>query len=116
MSGGLTETLTQSAHCEGSGVCPIRPAGCGSDRRADKPSVGDKDVLVRVHATTVNRTDCGYRAAKPFVIRAVSGPLRPRRKILGTEFAGVAEAVGADVTSFAVCDRAAGRSCGTWQN
>ena len=74
----------------------------------DDPSVGDADVLVRVHATTVNRTDCGYRAAKPFIIRAISGPLRPRRKVLGTEFAGVVEAAGSAVTSFAVGDRVFG--------
>lgn len=74
----------------------------------DKPSVGDKDVFVKVHATTVNRTDCGYRAAKPFFIRIISGPFRPRRKILGTEFAGVVEAVGDGVTSFDVGDRVFG--------
>ncbi|MFC9970562.1 hypothetical protein ACFVH6_06625 [Spirillospora sp. NPDC127200] len=51
----------------------------------DAPSVKDKDILVRVHATTVNRTDCGYRAAKPFFLRLATGLTRPRRAILGTE-------------------------------
>ena len=37
-----------------------------------KPSPGDKDVLVAVHATTVNRTDCGMRAAKPFCGKSAS--------------------------------------------
>ncbi|KAB8190242.1 zinc-binding dehydrogenase [Nonomuraea phyllanthi] len=74
----------------------------------DEPSVGDKDVLVRVHATTVNRTDCAYRAARPFFVRAATGLARPRRAILGTEFAGVVEAVGGGVTSFAVGDRVFG--------
>ena len=37
---------------------------------APVPGVGADDLLVRVQATTVNRTDCGYRAAKPFVIQA----------------------------------------------
>lgn len=36
---------------------------------ADRPTAGDQDVLVRVHATTVNRTDCAYRAARPFFMR-----------------------------------------------
>jgi NADPH:quinone reductase-like Zn-dependent oxidoreductase len=81
---------------------------------ADEPSVGDTDVLIKVHATTVNRTDCGYRAARPFFIRAVSGPLRPRRKILGTEFAGVVEAVGGAVTSFAAGDRVFGYNEGAF--
>ena len=31
----------------------------------DKPAVTDHEVLVKVHATTVNRTDCGFRAARP---------------------------------------------------
>jgi NADPH:quinone reductase-like Zn-dependent oxidoreductase len=74
----------------------------------DKPEVGDKDVLVRVHTTTVNRTDCGFRAAKPFVVRLVTGITRPRRTILGTEFAGTVEQVGKDVTSFTAGDRVFG--------
>jgi NADPH:quinone reductase-like Zn-dependent oxidoreductase len=66
------------------------------------PAVGEHDVLVKVHVATVNRTDCGFRAAHPFFIRVFTGLLRPRRTILGTEFAGTVEAVGAAVTSFAV--------------
>jgi NADPH:quinone reductase-like Zn-dependent oxidoreductase len=52
------------------------------------------EVLVRVHATTVNRTNCAYRAAKPFIARFLTGLRRPRVTIMGTEFAGVVEAVG----------------------
>ena len=39
----------------------------------DPPTISDTDVLVRVHATTVNRTDCGFRAAKPWFVRFFSG-------------------------------------------
>ncbi|MBT2213511.1 NAD(P)-dependent alcohol dehydrogenase [Actinomadura sp. NEAU-AAG7] len=74
----------------------------------DEPAVGDSDVLVRVHATTVNRTDCAYRAARPIVMRLASGLRRPRRKVLGTEFAGVVEAVGERVERFGVGDRVFG--------
>jgi NADPH:quinone reductase-like Zn-dependent oxidoreductase len=74
----------------------------------DTPVAGDGELLVRVHATTVNRTDCGYRAASPFFIRASSGLRTPRAKILGTEYAGVIEALGAGVTSFAAGDRVFG--------
>lgn len=80
----------------------------------DRPSVGDKDVLVRVHATTVNRTDCAYRAARPFFVRALTGLSRPRRTVLGTEFAGVVEEVGGGVTSFAVGDRVFGYNEGAF--
>jgi NADPH:quinone reductase-like Zn-dependent oxidoreductase len=33
----------------------------------EKPTARDNQVLVKVHATTVNRTDCGIRAAEPFI-------------------------------------------------
>jgi NADPH:quinone reductase-like Zn-dependent oxidoreductase len=71
----------------------------------DRPAVGDDEVLVKVHATTVNRTDCGARAAKPFFYRLLLGPVRPRLTILGNEFAGQVEAVGAAVTAFEPGDR-----------
>ncbi|MFE6177108.1 NAD(P)-dependent alcohol dehydrogenase [Streptomyces sp. NPDC056464] len=80
----------------------------------EKPSVGDHDVLVRVHATTVNRTDCAYRAARPFFMRALTGLTRPRRAVLGTEYAGVVDAVGSGVTSFSVGDRVFGYNEGAF--
>ena len=76
----------------------------------EKPAVKDHDVLVRVRATTVNRTDCGLRAAKPWIYRLFLGLRRPRRTILGTEFAGEVEAVGGGVTAFKVGDRVFGFS------
>jgi NADPH:quinone reductase-like Zn-dependent oxidoreductase len=73
-----------------------------------RPSPRDDEVLVRVRATTVNRTDCGFRNPRPFFVRFFSGLVRPRRQILGTEFAGVVEAVGAAVMQFAPGDRVFG--------
>ena len=74
----------------------------------EKPAAKDGEVLVRVHATTVNRTDCGLRAAKPFIYRFFTGLRRPRLTVLGNEFAGEVEAVGRGVTSFKVGDRVFG--------
>jgi NADPH:quinone reductase-like Zn-dependent oxidoreductase len=73
-----------------------------------KPTAKDNQVLVKVHATTVNRTDSGLRAAKPFINRFFTGLRRPRVTILGNEFAGAVEAVGSGVTSFEVGDRVFG--------
>ena len=69
-----------------------------------------REVLVKVYATTVNRTDCGMRRAHPFFVRAMIGLLRPKRTILGMEFAGVVEVVGAGVTAFHPGQRVFGMS------
>jgi NADPH:quinone reductase-like Zn-dependent oxidoreductase len=74
----------------------------------DKPAATDNEVLVKVHATTVNRTESGLRAAQPFINRFVTGLSRPRVTVLGNEFAGEVEAVGRGVTSFQVGDRVFG--------
>jgi NADPH:quinone reductase-like Zn-dependent oxidoreductase len=79
-----------------------------------KPSPRDKDVLVAVHATTVNRTDCAYRAAKPFFVRTATGLTKPKRTVLGTEFAGVVVETGKDVTRFTVGDRVFGYNEGAF--
>jgi NADPH:quinone reductase-like Zn-dependent oxidoreductase len=56
----------------------------------------------------VNRTDCAYRAAKPFFMRLFTGLRRPRATVLGNEYAGMIEAVGRDVTAFSVGERVFG--------
>jgi NADPH:quinone reductase-like Zn-dependent oxidoreductase len=78
----------------------------------ERPAPKDDEVLVRVHATTVNRTDCGFRAGHPFIVRLFIGLLRPKRHILGMEFAGAVAAVGAAVTEFEVGDHVFGVKTG----
>jgi len=70
----------------------------------DKPSPRSVEVLVKVFATTVNRTDCGFRSAEYFISRFFSGLFKPKFEILGNEFAGIVEAVGKDVALFNVGD------------
>ena len=77
-------------------------------RQVPKPEPGSTDVLVRVHATTVSRTDCAALRAHPFFARAFTGLLRPRNTILGMDFAGEVEAVGPEVRSLAPGDRVFG--------
>jgi len=78
----------------------------------EKPTPRDNEVLVKVHATTVNRTDSSIVAAEPVLIRLFYGLVRPRMKVLGNEFAGKVEAVGSGVTSFQVGDRVFGFNTG----
>lgn len=73
-----------------------------------EPSLERGDILVRVHATTVNRTDCAYRSGKPWINRAFCGWPRPRVQVLGSEFAGEVVGVGDDVTTYVVGDRVFG--------
>jgi NADPH:quinone reductase-like Zn-dependent oxidoreductase len=74
----------------------------------ERPVPRDDEILVRVRATTVNRSDCGVRGGDPFVARFVTGLRRPRWRILGSELAGEVEAVGAAVREFRVGDRVFG--------
>ena len=74
----------------------------------DKPIYKDDEVLIKVYAATVNRTDCGFRSAQYFISRFFSGLFNPKNKTLGNEFAGVIEAIGKDVKSFNTDDRVFG--------
>jgi len=78
----------------------------------EKPAPKEDEILVRIHATTVNRSDCGWRAPHPFFSRIFTGLLRPKRKILGSELAGVVEAAGPAVTRFQVGDEVFGIKAG----
>jgi NADPH:quinone reductase-like Zn-dependent oxidoreductase len=74
----------------------------------ERPTPAADEVLVRVHATTVNRTDCGFRSAKPWFARFFTGWRGPRHTVLGSEFAGEVVEVGDAVTEFVVGDRVFG--------
>lgn len=76
----------------------------------EQPTARDAEVLIKVHATTVNRTDIAFRRAEYFVNRLFSGLFRPKQRVLGSEFAGVVAAVGKDVSRFRVGDRVFGLS------
>ncbi len=63
-----------------------------------KPVPKDGEVLVRVHAASVNPLDWHLLRGKPYIVRPTSGWRKPKRNIPGVDVAGVVEAVGRDVT------------------
>jgi NADPH:quinone reductase-like Zn-dependent oxidoreductase len=71
----------------------------------ERPTPQGDQILVRVHAATVNRSDCAVLLAQPFFMRLMTGLSRPKRDDLGSDFAGDVEAVGPDTTRFAVGDK-----------
>ncbi len=66
------------------------------------------EVLVKVVATTVNRTDCAYLTGKPVIMHLVAGFRKPRNPITGSDFAGTVESVGEKVSKFRAGDRVVG--------
>ena len=69
------------------------------------PTPRENEVLVRVHAATVNRTDCAILGGKPWVMQLFTGLGKPKLPTLGTDFAGEIEAVGKSITAFQVGDQ-----------
>lgn len=77
-------------------------------REVPIPEPGPGELLVRVQAATVNRTDCGALWGKPYIFRFFVGWPRPREVATGTDFAGEVVATGPGVTQFAIGDRVMG--------
>lgn len=77
-------------------------------REIPVPTPKVNELLIKVHATTVNRTDCANLTAKPFIMRFVLGLSSPREIRIGTDFAGEVVSVGEKVTSFSKGDRVFG--------
>lgn len=80
----------------------------------DKPTAKDDEVLVKIYATTVNRTDCGFRKSEYLIIRFIFGLFKPKHTVLGSEFAGKVEAIGKNVSQFKVNDDVFGLSTYTF--
>lgn len=74
-------------------------------KEVEKPIPGHNEVLIRVYATTVNRTDCSILWGKPFIMRFFTGLFKPASPIPGTDFAGRVETIGKSVQSFKAGDK-----------
>jgi NADPH:quinone reductase-like Zn-dependent oxidoreductase len=77
-------------------------------KEVEKPTPKDNEVLIKIYATTVNRTDCATIRAIPFFARLLTGMFKPKKQIPGTEFAGKIEEIGENVESLKVGDRVFG--------
>jgi len=72
------------------------------------PVPGDNDLLIKVHATTVNRSDYHVLTGKPLFMRLLTGLRKPRLASTGCDFAGIVEQKGASVTSFSIGEKVMG--------
>lgn len=77
-------------------------------QQIDRPEPSPDEVLIRVHASTVNRTDDGFLRAKPFIVRAFAGLTKPKYTITGSEFAGEVVSLGSNVSQFKIGDAVCG--------
>jgi NADPH:quinone reductase-like Zn-dependent oxidoreductase len=82
-------------------------------RELDVPPIADDQVLVRVHASSVNPTEW-YRVTGPVFARLGGGARRPKDTAVGADVAGVVEAVGGAVTAFRPGDEVLGTAPGAW--
>jgi NADPH:quinone reductase-like Zn-dependent oxidoreductase len=76
----------------------------------ERPALEDDRVLVRVHASSLNKADWHRMRGWPLLLRPITrdGMLRPKSALLGTDFAGVVEAVGKNETDLAPGDEVFG--------
>ncbi|MCE3296792.1 MAG: alcohol dehydrogenase zinc-binding protein [Crocinitomicaceae bacterium] len=83
------KAVTRNSYCtpEGLSICEI-----------EIPVPKEHEILIRVHATTVNRTDCAILTGKPYIMRLFTGLFKPKSPVPGTDFAGVVDAVGKEVS------------------
>src|ERR1700682_5435744 len=79
-----------------------------SIKEVDIPTPKDNEVLIRVYASTANRSDYHVLTGRPFMMRLFTGLFKPKRAVIGTDFAGQIEAVGAGVSSFKTGDKVMG--------
>jgi NADPH:quinone reductase-like Zn-dependent oxidoreductase len=81
-------------------------------KEIDKPTTKEKEVLVKIHASSVNSWDLDLLKGKPFLVRIIGGLFKPRKKILGADIAGRVEITGSNVKDFQQGDEVFGDIAG----
>lgn len=123
----LAITLSHDAPC---GAAPVLPADAPTMKAAvnrcygspdvvkvediEKPAPADHEILVKVHAASVNPLDWHYLRGEPYIMRAEAGIGAPGNARLGVDYAGTVEAVGKDVTRFKAGDEIFGSKRGAF--
>jgi NADPH:quinone reductase-like Zn-dependent oxidoreductase len=79
-----------------------------SIKEIEIPTPADNEILIRVYATTVNRSDCHVLSGKPWFMRFFTGMFKPKESIIGSDFTGRVEAVGSIVRTFKPGDKIMG--------
>src|ERR1041385_7644388 len=77
-------------------------------KELDIPTPKDDEVLIKVYASTVNRSDCHVLSGKPFAMRFFTGLFKPRASIIGSDFAGEIATTGSNIQSFRSGDKIMG--------
>ncbi len=127
---GVLSLALVVSHTTPCGAAPSLPAGATPMKAAvhrcygspdvvtyediSKPVPADNEVLVRVHAASVNPLDWHYMEGTPYVVRADAGLGKPENPRLGVDFAGTVEAVGKDVKRFKPGDEVFGGRFGAF--
>ncbi len=130
IAAGVVTLVLVMSHTAPCGAAPALPAGAtvmkGIERGcygppevlryADlaKPTPADDEVLVRVHAASVNPLDWHYVEGTPYLVRIDAGFGRPENPRLGVDFAGTVEAVGKSVRRFKPGDEVFGGKFGAF--
>ena len=79
-----------------------------SIKELDIPVPKENEVLIRVRASTVNRSDCHVLSGRPLFMHLFTGFFKPRESIIGSDFTGQVEAIGSTVNAFKPGDKIMG--------
>jgi NADPH:quinone reductase-like Zn-dependent oxidoreductase len=78
-------------------------------KEVEKPTPKEDEVLVKVHAASIQQTDINFRTGTPFLARVLAGLFKPKNQILGCDYSGTVEATGKNVDEYSVGDEVYGQ-------